>query len=534
MNAPHELDASALSDALRAGELSRVELMRHTLERIGRLNGAINAVVSLRDEATLLAEARRADERFAADPGTSGWLHGVPFAIKDLVDTAGIRTTYGSPLFAEHVPGEDAMLARRLRAAGAIPIGKTNTPEFGLGSQTYNAVHGVTRNPYDLARTAGGSSGGAAAALAARLLPLADGSDMMGSLRNPAAFCNVYGFRPSVGLLPAEPPPADGHGHPLATDGPMARSVRDLARLLDTLADGPLVAGGDDRVGASVPLGERGGGRVGASTTIDGRGDRRAGAYATGDGLGGGRRDGADGSRGRFARALDAVSTGSRPLEGRTLGWLGDLEGYLPTEPGVLAIGEEALRTFESLGARVETPSLDIDPATLWESWTVLRAARVAAKLGVHVDDPVARERLKPEARWEIERGRALGRAEIEAASATRERWLARADALLARHDALVLPSAQVFPFDAATRWPERVGERRMRTYHEWMAVVVPVSLAGLPALAVPAGFGATGLPAGLQLFARHGADAELLRLGEAWHRATDWPGRRPPPEGFV
>ena len=476
----HTHDATTLSAAIASGRLAPSELMAHTFDRIEALNPAVNALVSLRTREEAMADAERAE---ATPP--RGWLHGLPFAVKDLLDTAGLRTTYGSPLFAAHVPAADAPLVQRLRAAGAIIIGKSNTPEFGLGSQSYNPVHGTTRNPYDLARTAGGSSGGAAAALAARLLPLADGSDMMGSLRNPAAFCNVYGLRPSVGLLPADPPGAaspaaggDGHGCPLATAGPMARSVRDLARLLDTLA-------GTDR----------------------------------------------------FARALDGVTDGPDALAGRRLGWLADLDAHCPLEPGVLPLCESALETFERLGARVEPLRLDIDPEALWRAWTTLRSAHLAASLRVHFDDPLSRAQLKPEACWEIERGLSVSRAELRVAVGVRARWLDEAARRFERFDALALPSAQVFPFDAGTTWPATVGGRAMRSYHEWMAIVVPASLAGLPALAVPAGFAAgfpsvgpsDGLPAGLQLVGRPDGDAALLRLGEAYHRATDWPRRRAP-----
>lgn len=222
-------DALTLSRMIAAREVSAAELMAATLDRIAAANGAINAVVSLCDRDTLMAEAQAAD----AAP-RAGWLHGLPMAIKDLADTAGIATTLGSPLFADHVPEADCGMVARLKSAGAIVIGKTNTPEFGLGSHTVNPVHGATRNPYDPALTAGGSSGGAAAALAARMVAVADGSDMMGSLRNPAAFCNVYGFRPSWGRVPADPV-ADTYLHRLATEGPMARTVGDLAARLGTM-----------------------------------------------------------------------------------------------------------------------------------------------------------------------------------------------------------------------------------------------------------------------------------------------------------
>lgn len=474
----HELDATALSDAIASGRVTAAGTMAHLLARIEALNPLVNAIVSLRPSDELMAEARLADGSAPRGP-----LHGLPFAVKDLVDTAGLRTTYGSPLFAAHVPIGDAPLVRRLKAAGAIVIGKTNVPEFGLGSQSYNPVHGVTRNPYDLARTAGGSSGGAAAALAARLVPLADGSDMMGSLRNPAAFCNVYGLRPSVGLVPREPS-SDPRLPPLSTDGPMARSVRDLALLLDVLAG-------------------------------DGSDDAPEGVRAT-----------------RFVHALADVPDGPTPLADRRLGWLGDWNGHYPMEPGVLDTCEAALTGFERLGATLVPVVPRTDPGDLWRAWTTLRSASLAASLRPHFEDPGSRRRLKPEACWEVERGLALGASDIEAALDVRARWLDETDALFDGVDALVLPSAQVFPFDAGTHWPSVIDGRAMRTYHEWMAVVVPASLAGLPVLAVPAGFGAAGPPAGLQLIGRHGRDAALLRLGEARHRAIDWPAKRPPAFG--
>ncbi len=222
--------ASDLSRAIAARRLAPSEVMAAHLDRIAAVNGAVNAVISLRDPDALMAEARAAD-----DAPPTGWLHGLPFAVKDLCATKGLRTTWGSPLFADFVPDKDDLLAARMRAAGALFIGKTNTPEWGHGSHSFNPVHGVTRNPYDLTRTAGGSSGGAAAGLAARMLPVADGSDMMGSLRNPAAFCNVYGFRPTWGLVPGD---AEGDTHlaTLATEGPMGRTVEDVARLLTVQA----------------------------------------------------------------------------------------------------------------------------------------------------------------------------------------------------------------------------------------------------------------------------------------------------------
>ena len=450
-----ELGASALSDCLAAGTLSAGEVMAAFLDRIEALNPGLNAIVALRPRAELMAEAEAADHA----PRT-GWLHGIPVAVKDLEATKGIVTTWGSPLYAGFVPEADGTLARRLRAAGAILIGKTNAPEFGLGSHTFNEVYGATRNPYDPTRTPGGSSGGAAAALAARLVPVADGSDAMGSLRNPAAFCNVYGFRPSYGLVPADPE-GDSFLHQLATDGPMGRTVEDVARLLEVLA------GPDPR----VPHGM---------------------------------------APEPYAEGLDVDPAGRR------IGWLGDWGGAYAMEPGILDLCEAALGVFEAHGCTVEPVKPPFAAEELWESWTVLRSWAVAASRAALHADPARRARLKPELIWEIERGLSYSAMEVHRASVIRSDWYARLAPLFERYDALALPAAQVWPFPVEWRWPQGIAGRRMDSYHRWMEVVVPVSLAGLPM--------------GLQLFGPRGADRAVLRLGQAYHRATDWPGSRPPP----
>jgi amidase len=416
-----------------------------------------------------MAEARAADRAPA-----QGWLHGLPFAVKDLVATKGLRTTWGSPLFADHVPAADGLVAARLRAAGAILIGKTNVPEWGHGSHSFNPVFGVTRNPYDPRLSAGGSSGGAAAALAARLVPVADGSDMMGSLRNPAAFCNVYGFRPSYGLVP---PDAEGDTflQTLSTEGPMGRTVEDLARLLETLA-GP---------NPETP----------------------------------------------FGRAAEPVAARlERPIPGLRIGWLADWGGAYRCEPGILDLCAAALEVFQAAGATVEPLSPPFPAETLWTSWVTLRAFLNAGGFRAIYEDPAKRALLKPETIWEIEQGRALTADAVYGASVIRSRWYAHAARLFRRYDALAMPAAQVWPFPAGLRRPESLNGRPLDTYHRWMEVVVPVSLIGLPSLCLPAGFGPSGLPTGVQLIGPAGADARILAMGQAYHLATDWPGRRPPP----
>jgi amidase len=462
-----KISAETLVAMIARREVSCAEVMEAYLAKIAAANPAVNAIVSLRDADALIAEAKAADKVQKRGP-----LHGLPMAVKDLVATKGLRTTYGSPVFSDYVPVKDDLLAARMRAAGAIFIGKTNTPEWGHGSHSFNPVHGVTRNPYDLSRTAGGSSGGAAAGLAARMLAVADGSDMMGSLRNPAAFCNVYGFRPTWGLVPGDAI-GDTFMATLATDGPMARNIVDLALLLGVLA-------GEN---PAVPFG------------------RSA----------------------RFAAPVPA------DMRGKKIAWLGDWGGAYAMEPGILAHAETTLRVFEELGAEVVPLAPPFPAEKLWQSWVTLRAMlNAGAKRGLY-ENAAHRAQTKPETLWEIEQGLTLTAAAVYDASVIRSRWYARAAGLFEQFDALMLPAAQVWPFPVEWRWPQEINSVAMDTYHRWMEVVVPASLIGLPALALPAGFGANGLPMGVQLIGRTGTDAAVLAMGQAYHIATDWPGKHPP-----
>ena len=460
--------ATALSRAIHERRVAPSEVMAAHLAQVDLVNGALNALVSLRDADAIMAHARALDDVVPA-----GWLHGIPFAVKDLVATAGLRTTWGSPLWANHVPLADDLVAARLRRAGAVITAKTNVPEWGQGSHSFNPVVGVTRNPYDLSRSAGGSSGGAAAGLAARMLWVADGSDMMGSLRNPAAFCNVYGFRPTWGLVPSD---ADGDTYlaTLSTEGPMARTVEDLARLL-------LVMAGEN---PEVP----------------------------------------------FPRAVPDVLAGlDRGVKGLRIGWLGDWGGAYAIEPGILDLCAAGLVLMEEMGAVVEAVPPPFPAEQLWQSWVTLRAMLNAGAMRALAEDPRQRALTKPETIREIEAGMGLSAQAVYDASVIRSRWHAHAARLFDRFDAVVLPSAQVWPFPVGWRWPEEIVGRKMDTYHRWMEVVIPASLIGLPALSVPVGFGAAGLPMGMQIIGRSGDDAGVLAIGQAWHRATDWPGRRPP-----
>lgn len=467
------LSAVDLSRAIHAREVSCVDVMAAYLDRIDVVNPAVNAIVSLRPRDVLLAEAAEADA--ALDGGLDrGWLHGMPQAPKDLTAAAGIPFTMGSPIFARNIALTDSIIVERARASGAILIGKTNTPELGLGSNTYNPLFGTTPNAYDQSVTAGGSSGGAAVALATHILPVADGSDMMGSLRNPAGWNNVFGFRPSMGRVPSGPSPEVFQQ--ISTEGAMGRSVADLAMLLS------IQAGADAR----MPL------------SLDG-----------------------DGSV--FARSLD------RDFSGARIGWLGDLDGHLPMQAGVLETCEAALVHFETVGCTVETVRFPFDMTSLWNAWSTIRSFVVSGNVGTLYDTPDSRERLKPEVIWEIEAGRALSAEDVFRASTVRSAWYQTLLRMHETYDFLLLPTAQVFPFDVGEDWPKEVGGRRMETYHRWMEVVVPGSMAGTPVLAVPAGFGPTGLPIGLQIMAPPRADLAALQLGHVYEAVQPYTRRMSP-----
>lgn len=468
------LGAAALSTALRSGSVSAERVMQDYLARIATLNPAINALVSLRPNEDLLAEARLRD-RERAEGAVTGPLHGIPMAIKDLSEARGIRCTYGSPLFRDFVPDFDDIQVERIRAAGAIIIGKTNTPEWGFGSHSYNPVFGVTRNPYDKTKSAGGSSGGAGAALAARLVPVADGSDMMGSLRNPAAFNNVIGFRPSFGRIPALPG-RDAYLNQLATLGPMGRSVEDVVLLLN------IQSGFDARDPASFDS---------EPIVLD---------------------------RGLAAR-------------GGRIGWLGDFSGHLPFEPGVLALTESALGTFEALGFSVELATPAFDMERLWWAWTTLRSVFTAGSMRDSYEDPARRGSLKPEILYEVRSGLRVSSADVYEASAIRTAWYQAMLKLFERFDYLIAPAAQVFPFDADIPWPREIAGRHMDTYHRWMEVVIGPSMAGLPVAALPAGFSDRGLPNGFQLIGPPRADARVLSVAAGYEAATDWLDRNPIPD---
>lgn len=465
------MTASQLSAAIRTRSVSCVEVMQAYLDRIHRYNPVYNAIVGMLDDDALVEEAARADAEL--DRGEyRGWMHGMPHAVKDLRDARGLETSHGSRLYAGTIATTDAIHVGRIRAAGAIFIGKTNVPELGFGSQSYNGVYGTTRNAYDPELTAGGSSGGAATGMATQMLPTADGTDMMGSLRNPAAFNNVIGFRPSQGRVPDTS--NDPYYSQLSMNGPMGRNVEDTARLLVT------IAGFDAR----APLSMR-------------------------DEL--------------------PVYEELRPtsLDGVRIGWMGDYAGYLATEPGLLDLCTRALGGLEAGGVIVEPAMPGYDFDRLWRTWLTLRHWSSARRQPL-LDDPATRDLLKPEIVWEIEGSLGLTAADLSEAAIARAEWYRALHALFDRFGFLALPSAQVFPFPADVHWPQSIDGRAMDTYHRWMEVVIGGSLAGVPIASVPVGFDDRGRPMGMQLIGPFGDDRAVLELAMAYEASTDFLGQRP------
>jgi len=467
------LDAAGLAGAIRSRQVSCVEVMTQYLDHIDTLNPRVNAIVALQDRASLLAQSDRCDKQLARGEWM-GPLHGFPLAVKDLMPVKGIRTTWGSPIFKDFVPEADGIIVERMRKAGAVFIGKTNTPEFGLGSNTYNPVYGVTRNAYDQSRSAGGSSGGAAVSLALRMLPVADGSDFAGSLRNPAGWNNVFGFRTGIGVVPTDE--EDGWFPSMSAVGPMARNVPDLAMLLS-------VQSGYD---ARLPLSKAG-------------------------------------DPGEFRRSLET------DLKGKRIAWSGDFKGYLPFESGVLDVCTNALKVFESMGCIVQEAQPDFPIDSVWRAWLKLRAWQSGGSLLAHYNDPATRALLKPEAVFEVESGLKLTAFEISAANDVRTAWYQAMRRFFERYDYLIVPTAQLFPFDANLHWPKEIAGRPMETYHEWMKCVLPITMGGGPALAVPAGFGEHGLPIGIQIAGPIEGELSCLQLAFAYDVATSWPTKRLP-----
>lgn len=462
------LPATELAAAMSTGAISSREVTQAFLDQINRINPQVNAVVTLAAENALSA-ADAADVRRAQGDALPV-LHGMPMLHKDTHATAGIRTTSGSPLLADNVPAADELLIERLHTAGAISMGKTNVPEFAAGSHTVNPVFGASYNPYGPSKTVGGSSGGAAAALATGMTPLADGSDMGGSLRNPAAYCNVIGLRPTTGRVPSEPGP---FGHfSLSVQGPMGRSVGDVALLLSAMA-GP---------------------------------DLRAPAALEEPGA-------------NFARV--------EPMEPGTLriAISADFGGLIPVEPAIVAAVRKAGETFASLGADVHPAMLDLRGAN--DAFLTRRAWQFAATFGPILD--VHPGGLKDTIVWNVERGRELSGADLARATSLTAELYQRTREFFTEYDALLLPTTQVSPFDTGIDYPSEIDGQPMTTYLEWMRSCSDVSVTGAPAISIPAGFTDEGLPIGLQIVTQYRAEKKLLQIARLFETATRYAETRPP-----
>jgi amidase len=455
--------ARKLARLVKARKLSVTEVMKAFIAQIERVNPKVNAIVTfLPEEGLKAAKALDRSKKFDAP------FAGLPIAIKDVIMTKGVRTTWGSLVHKDHVPAQDHIMAERIKAAGAILIGKTNTPEFGAGSQTFNKVFGATRNPYDLSKTCGGSSGGAGVAVATGMLPFADGGDFAASLRNPGNYCNVIGFRPSTGRVPAYP-----HPYPWSNQselGPMARTVSDAAFLLSVQA-GP---------------------------------DRRAPTSISEPGS-------------VFLKPL------KRNFRKTRIAWSRDLGG-LPMDPRVTRVLESQRRTFEHLGCIVEDAEPDFSGAT--EAFETLRALtylhRGAKLLKEH------RDKLKDTVIWNTEQGLKKSAADIAHAEALRTALYHRMREFLEKHEFLLCPVNQLPPFSVDQDYPREIAGVKMENYLDWMKSCYYITITGHPAISVPAGFTDEGLPVGIQIVGRYRDDFGVLQLAHAFEQATGVWKRRP------
>jgi len=453
------MTATELAKKIRSKEISAKEVMTAHLAQIERVNPEVNAIVTfLPDQA--MEGAAAADEMLARGQAV-GPLHGLPVAHKDLVETRGIRTTYGSPVFKDNVPDQDALIVERLKKGGAVTIGKTNTPEFGAGSQTFNEVFGETANPYDLSRTCGGSSGGAAVALACGMIPIADGSDLGGSLRNPANFCNVVGFRTSPGRVPKWPVAVAWA--PFSVQGPMARTVEDVALMLSVLA------GSDPR--SPISIAESGE---------------------------------------MFTRPLD------RDFTHLKIAWSMDLDG-LPVDTRIVETIDKQRAVFESLGCVLEEKFPDLSGADeafmVWRAW--LFELMYGELLKTH------RDQMKDTVIWNTEAGVKLTGPQIGQAEIKRTALYHRMREFMTEYEYLILPVSQVPPFDIKQRYVTEINGIEMETYLDWMRSCYYISVTGHPAISVPCGFTPEGLPVGVQIVGRHQSEFSVLQLAHAFEQAT-------------
>lgn len=461
------MSACQLAGSIRRRSISTREVMAAFLRQIERLNPKINAIVAKLDDEKCLALTDDAERRVARSEEI-GALHGLPFAFKDLDPAVGFPMTRGSKIFKDFMPAEDSVLVERLKRAGVIPIGKTNVSEFGMGSHTYNDVYGTTLNPYDLTKSAGGSSGGAGASLAAGLLPLASGSDLGGSLRNPANFNNIVALRPTVGLVPSAPMALPFLG--FSVKGPMARSVADVAFLLSAMA------GIDARDPAVYPS-----------------------------------------DPGVFAKSLD------RDFKGARVAWSPDLGG-LPLDPRVRSVLAAQRKTFIELGCIVEDACPDLSGAD--DVFLTLRAWHYWHTLGPLLEKH--RHEMKPEAVWQIESGNKLNGSDVANAMARHGELMQRMRVFQEKYEFLLCAVNQVPPFDATVHWPHEIDGVEMENYLSWMKSAYWISATFCPAISVPAGFTPEALPVGIQIVGRYRDDLGVLQLAHTFEQATEFGKRRP------
>ena len=462
--------AAELVRLYRARKTSPLEVMQAVLARIDAVNPIVNAYVTVARESAL-AEARRATRALGRRGTALAPLHGVPVSIKDLTSTKGIRTTWGSVLFKDHVPDKDDLVVERLKAAGAIVVGKTNTPEFGAGGNTFNAVFGATRNPWNPALTSGGSSGGAAAAVACGMGPIAQGTDLGGSVRLPASFCGVVGLRPTPGLIPAYPKVLAWDT--LSVLGPLARTVADVALMLSA------IAGPDDRSPISYEV----------DTT-------------------------------EFTRAVKAPS-----IKGWRIAWALDLHGLLPVDEEIARVAESATRVFRSLGGKVETASPDF--STMKD---IVRGTRALTMVALQLDKlPEWRERLQKELVGDIDQGLTRSARDVADSEILRAALWHRVREFMASRDLLVLPTVAIAPFPVEQGYPTAINGRTLDHYTDWFSLTYAITLTGLPAISVPCGFTRSGLPVGLQIVGRRRQETAVLRAAAAFEASAPWANRVPP-----
>ena len=461
--------ATELHRLYRQRKTSPLEVMRAVLERVDAVNPKLNAIVTLEREPALKA-ARTATA--ALKKGKKlGPLHGVPVTIKDLTHTKGIRTTWGSKVFEHNVPDEDSLIVERLKAAGAIILGKTNTPEFGAGGNTFNAVFGATRNPWNPALTCGGSSGGAAVALATGMGPIAQGSDTGGSLRTPAAFCGVVGFRTSPGLVPYYPKALGWDS--IGVTGPMARTVADTALMLS------VIAGPDDRSPISY-----------------------------------------DADTAAFPRAVKSPS-----IKGWRVAWTPDLSGLIPVDGEVAQVAERATRVFRSLGAKVESACCDFS-----EINDIVLGTRGLAMVASHADKLAKwKDQMQKGLVWNIEQGLRLTPEEIARAELLRTILWHRVRTFMETRELLILPTVAVPPFPVEQPYPTEINGKPLDNYTQWFFLTYGITLTGLPVISVPCGFTKSGLPVGLQIVGRRRQEAMVLRAAAAFEAVAPWADKIPP-----